>query len=67
MHSIFCLGQDGTLVPVTIFCKASGGLRQRPLLVHVYGAYGMDLNMTFKAESRLLVEDGWILAYCHVR
>ncbi|KAM9316832.1 prolyl endopeptidase-like [Gastrophryne carolinensis] len=59
--------KDGTLVPITVFCKARGELRQRPLLVQMYGAYGMDLNMSFKAESRLLVEDGWILAYCHVR
>ncbi|XP_044146096.1 prolyl endopeptidase-like isoform X2 [Bufo gargarizans] len=59
--------KDGTLVPVTVFYKAERGLRDRPLLVHVYGAYGMDLNMSFKAEKRILVEDGWILAYCHVR
>ncbi|XP_018431788.1 PREDICTED: prolyl endopeptidase-like [Nanorana parkeri] len=59
--------KDGTLVPITLFCEADDGLTQRPLLVHVYGAYGMDLNMNFKAENKLLVEDGWILAYCHVR
>ncbi|KAM8945432.1 prolyl endopeptidase-like [Pelodytes ibericus] len=60
--------QDGTLVPVTVFYKASGeDLKQRPLLIHVYGAYGMDLNMSFKVEKRMLVDDGWILAYCHVR
>ncbi|XP_072265872.1 prolyl endopeptidase-like [Pyxicephalus adspersus] len=59
--------KDGTLVPVTIFYKGGDKLTQRPLLVHVYGAYGMDLNMNFKAENKLLVEDGWILAYCHVR
>ncbi|XP_071996377.1 prolyl endopeptidase-like isoform X2 [Engystomops pustulosus] len=59
--------KDGTLVPVTLFYKVDNGLKERPLLVHVYGAYGMDLNMTFKPEKKLLVEDGWILAYCHVR
>ncbi|XP_075719335.1 prolyl endopeptidase-like [Rhinoderma darwinii] len=59
--------KDGTLVQVTVFYKADSGLAERPLLVHVYGAYGMDLNMSFKPEKRMLVEDGWILAYCHVR
>uniref|UniRef100_A0A8C5MCH7 Prolyl endopeptidase n=1 Tax=Leptobrachium leishanense TaxID=445787 RepID=A0A8C5MCH7_9ANUR len=60
--------QDGTLVPITVFYKASHkDLRQKPLLIHVYGAYGMDMNMSFKAEKRLLAEDDWILAYCHVR
>ncbi|PIO37970.1 hypothetical protein AB205_0117410 [Aquarana catesbeiana] len=58
--------KDGTLIPITVFCEAGDGLTQRPLLVHVYGAYGMDLNMNFKAENKLLVEDGWILAFCHV-
>ncbi|XP_069810765.1 prolyl endopeptidase-like isoform X2 [Dendropsophus ebraccatus] len=59
--------KDGTLVPITVFYKAECELQERPLLVHVYGAYGMDLNMSFKPEKRMLVEDGWILAYCHVR
>lgn len=43
------------------------GLRQAPLLVHVYGAYGRDLNMEFCPEKRLLLEQGWALAYCHIR
>uniref|UniRef100_A0A5F8GFX3 Prolyl endopeptidase n=1 Tax=Monodelphis domestica TaxID=13616 RepID=A0A5F8GFX3_MONDO len=60
--------KDGTLVPVTIFYKKnSESLQKRPLLIHVYGAYGVDLNMNFKAENQVLIEDGWILAYCHVR
>ncbi|XP_044519222.1 prolyl endopeptidase-like [Gracilinanus agilis] len=60
--------KDGTLVPLTIFYKKnSESLQKRPLLIHVYGAYGVDLNMNFKAENQVLIEDGWILAYCHVR
>ncbi|XP_030051664.1 prolyl endopeptidase-like [Microcaecilia unicolor] len=57
-----------TFVPVTVFHKAHcKALHRKPLLVHVYGAYGIDLNMSFKAENLMLIEDGWILAYCHVR
>ncbi|XP_005999618.1 prolyl endopeptidase-like isoform X2 [Latimeria chalumnae] len=60
--------KDGTLVPVTVFHKTPlGKLNSKPLLVHVYGAYGMDLDMSFKPEMLQLLEDGWILAYCHVR
>ncbi|KAE8600665.1 hypothetical protein XENTR_v10013350 [Xenopus tropicalis] len=60
--------KDGTMVPLTLFYKeGSKEMKQRPLLIHVYGAYGMDLNMSFKVEKQMLVEDGWILAYCHVR
>lgn len=53
---------------MTIFHKTdSEDLQKKPLLVHVYGAYGMDLKMNFRPERRALVDDGWILAYCHVR
>lgn len=60
--------QDGTMVPLTLFhMPALAHLSKSPLLLHVYGAYGIDLNMTFSPEKRLLLEDGWALAYCHVR
>ena len=60
--------QDGKLVPMTVFHKTdSEDLQKKPLLVQVYGAYGMDLKMNFRPERRVLVDDGWILAYCHVR
>ncbi|KAM3863381.1 prolyl endopeptidase-like [Diretmus argenteus] len=60
--------QDNTLVPVTLLhAKPVESLKQAPLLVHVYGAYGRDLNMEFCPERRLLLEQGWVLAYCHIR
>uniref|UniRef100_A0A2K6KNK8 Prolyl endopeptidase n=1 Tax=Rhinopithecus bieti TaxID=61621 RepID=A0A2K6KNK8_RHIBE len=56
------------LLPMTVFHKTdSEDLQKKPLLIHVYGAYGMDLKMNFRPERRVLVDDGWILAYCHVR
>nr|XP_047913694.1 prolyl endopeptidase-like isoform X11 [Anser cygnoides] len=66
-HSVHSI-QDETLVPITVFHNMnSKELHRKPLLVHVYGAYGIDLNMSFKEEKLLLIEEGWILAYCHVR
>ncbi|KAG7462653.1 hypothetical protein MATL_G00187030 [Megalops atlanticus] len=60
--------QDGTMVPLTLFhMPAWGDLKEVPLLLHVYGAYGLDMNMGFSPEKRLLLEEGWALAYCHVR
>ncbi|PNJ80029.1 PREPL isoform 15, partial [Pongo abelii] len=60
--------KDGKLVPMTVFHKTdSEDLQKKPLLVQVYGAYGIDLKMNFRPERRVLVDDGWILAYCHVR
>lgn len=55
-------------MPVTLFhTRPVGELGAVPLLVHVYGAYGQDLNMEFRPEARLLLEQGWALAYCHIR
>ncbi|XP_054676726.1 prolyl endopeptidase-like isoform X5 [Grus americana] len=66
-HSVQSV-KDETLVPITVFHNMnSKELHRRPLLVHVYGAYGIDLNMSFKEEKLMLIEEGWILAYCHVR
>ncbi|XP_009979929.1 PREDICTED: prolyl endopeptidase-like [Tauraco erythrolophus] len=60
--------KDETLVPITVFHNMnSKELHRKPLLVHVYGAYGIDLNMSFKEDKLMLIEEGWILAYCHVR
>lgn len=60
--------KDGTLVPITLFHPAHAGpLQKVPLLVHVYGSYGRDLNMEFCPKMRFLLEQGWALAYCHVR
>ncbi|XP_035256391.1 prolyl endopeptidase-like [Anguilla anguilla] len=60
--------QDGTMVPLTVFhACAWDDLKGVPLLLHVYGAYGLDLHMGFSPEKRLLLEEGWALAYCHVR
>ncbi|KAK1171056.1 prolyl endopeptidase-like [Acipenser oxyrinchus oxyrinchus] len=59
---------DGTAVPMTVIHRRTvEELSQSPLLIHVYGAYGVDLNMAFKPESRVLLDEGWTLAYCHVR
>lgn len=55
-------------MPITLFHKEPvEALGAAPLLVHVYGAYGRDLDMDFRPEKRLLLDGGWALAYCHVR
>nr|XP_061821369.1 prolyl endopeptidase-like isoform X1 [Nerophis lumbriciformis] len=58
--------QDGTLVPLTLLHGAKCS-KETPVLVHVYGAYGRDVNMDFCLEKRLLLVRGWALAYCHIR
>lgn len=60
--------KDGTLVPITLFHASHlKSLEKVPLLIHVYGSYGRDINMEFCIKKRLLLEKGWALAYCHIR
>ncbi|XP_077351208.1 prolyl endopeptidase-like isoform X3 [Festucalex cinctus] len=58
--------RDGTSIPVTLFHEAAC-TKDTPLLVHVYGAYGRDVGMQFCPAKRFLLEQGWALAYCHIR
>ncbi|XP_008319888.1 prolyl endopeptidase-like, partial [Cynoglossus semilaevis] len=66
--SLEACSHDGSLVPVTLFHSASvEASRRTPLLLHVYGSYGLDLGMDFCPQKTLLLEGGWALAYCHIR
>ncbi|XP_028410328.1 prolyl endopeptidase-like isoform X2 [Dendronephthya gigantea] len=65
---LLAVSKDGKKVPVTIFHRKDNDLNgQHPALVHVYGSYGMNVNMEFSPEKLHLLKEGWILAYCHVR
>ncbi|EDO35683.1 predicted protein [Nematostella vectensis] len=60
--------QDGTLVPVTLFHHEELELNgHNPMLMHVYGAYGVNVDVGFKPEQLCLLTRGWVLAFCHVR
>ncbi|XP_038075741.1 prolyl endopeptidase-like [Patiria miniata] len=63
------VSKDGTLVPITVFhsdnVKPLSG--SNPMLVCSYGAYGVRLDMSYNQQTAVLVELGWVVAYCHVR
>ncbi|XP_035694292.1 prolyl endopeptidase-like [Branchiostoma floridae] len=68
MHRLMATSQDGTSVPLTVFHKKDVEYAgKNPLLVHAYGAYGEDVNMGFRSERLVLLERGWVLAFCHIR
>ncbi|KAJ7390784.1 hypothetical protein OS493_022342 [Desmophyllum pertusum] len=60
--------KDGTHIPVTLFhhkdLKKDGN---NPMLLHVYGSYGINVSMGFDVERISLLKRGWCLAFCHVR
>ena len=42
-------------------------VRSAPLLMQVYGAYGISLDAALDASHVPLLDAGWVLAFAHVR
>ena len=74
---------DGAQVPISLVYKvdssgpksaaggpapaSSFGPGPRPVLLYVYGAYGVREDLQFKAWRMSLLERGWVVAVAHVR
>ena len=61
--------KDGTVIPVTITRDLSYSSRreQLPILLHVYGAYGHNIEPRFRDGYIPLWRRGWSIATVHVR
>lgn len=58
-------GRDGTSIPITLV--RSGAAGPAPVLVDVYGAYGLPLRPMYSPVNLALLEQGWSVAVAHVR
>eukprot|EP00891_Asterochloris_glomerata_P004781 jgi/Astpho2/4781/fgenesh1_pg.00067_%23_227_t len=59
-----------TAVPVPLTVAHRNGLvldGTHPVLMKVYGAYGISLDTGFEVEGLPLLQRGWLLAFAHVR
>ncbi|ORX88834.1 prolyl oligopeptidase [Basidiobolus meristosporus CBS 931.73] len=59
---------DGKKIPITLISKK--GLKRdgrNPVQLHVYGAYGANLEPVFRIETFPLLDRGWIIGLAHVR
>ncbi|AZT99397.1 MAG: prolyl oligopeptidase family serine peptidase [Corynebacterium sp.] len=66
--SALCLdaaSEDDTMIPITLFLPP--GEQTHPLVVHVYGAYGISLEGPFDPFTDDLLARGVAVAYCHIR
>ncbi|PPH16545.1 hypothetical protein C5C90_06400 [Rathayibacter sp. AY1D4] len=63
--SLTAPSRDGTLVPLTLMTP--DGADSCPVVVHVYGAYGISLEGPFDPFTDDLLARGAAIAYCHVR
>ncbi len=64
-HALSAEGEDGIRIPVTLFLPP--GAEPRPVVVHVYGAYGISLEGPYDPFTDHLLSRGIAVAYCHVR
>ncbi|WP_367947641.1 prolyl oligopeptidase family serine peptidase [Brevibacterium luteolum] len=53
------------MIPITLFLPP--GEQTDPLVVHVYGAYGISLEGPFEPFTDDLLARGVAVAYCHIR
>jgi len=59
---------DGTMIPLSIVRRRGLPLDGKaPVWLTGYGAYGISLKPSFSATRLTLLEDGGVLAVCHVR
>eukprot|EP00943_MAST-04B_sp_MAST-4B-sp1_P002972 g2972.t1 len=55
-------------IPMTIVhSKSITRNANNPVLLHGYGAYGVNLDVGFQANTLSILSRGWIVAYAHVR
>jgi protease II len=69
MAKINVPAEDGVKIPITLIFDISKLKMDgtNPLLVRVYGCHGVSLYTGYDGTMLPLLDDGWIIAYCHVR
>ncbi|EAS03452.2 peptidase S9A prolyl oligopeptidase domain protein beta-propeller (macronuclear) [Tetrahymena thermophila SB210] len=65
---VYANSKDGVTIPITILrAKKFQKNRQNKLLLHGYGSYGVNLDIGFSINYLSALEEGWTLAFAHVR
>lgn len=59
--------EDGALVPVSLVHRRDLDRRQAPLVLHGYGAYGINHDPSFSSAHLSLLDRGFVFAIAHVR
>ena len=69
IYQSFVKSEDGNAeIPMTIVhSKSIERDSNNPVLLHGYGAYGVNVEVDFQADVLSLLNRGWIVAYAHVR
>lgn len=58
---------DGELIPLTTIVPKKNLNTRSKMILHVYGHYGLAYDISFNNTYWAALENGWSLAYAHVR
>ena len=58
---------DGVKIPITVVRNMAGPKESNGLILKVYGAYGANTTPDFYAQESILLQEGYTIAYAHVR
>ncbi|WP_368411509.1 prolyl oligopeptidase family serine peptidase [Cellulophaga sp. 3_MG-2023] len=64
---IWAKSHDGVKIPITIVKNRAATKSNSGLILKVYGAYGAITTPSFDAQDAILLEQGYTIAYAHVR
>lgn len=64
---IWAKSHDGVKIPITIVKNRAATKSNNGLILKVYGAYGAITTPSFDAQDAILLEQGYTIAYAHVR
>jgi len=64
---MWAISHDGIKVPITLVKNRSETIENRGLILKVYGAYGAITTPSFSSQDAILLNEGYMIAYAHVR
>ena len=65
---LWAISKDGVKIPITLTKSLSPKKKHKGLILKAYGAYGNNpMGNTFSAEDAILLNDGFTIAYAHIR
>ena len=68
LKMVYAPTKDGEIIPITLFhSKNIKKNRKNKCRLLGYGAYGLNLELTYNSVYLEAVEKGWVIAYCHIR
>lgn len=64
---LWAMAADGNKIPITFIKNRSTNKKHKGLILKAYGAYGALIGNDFNSFDAILLDDGFTIAYAHIR